>query len=306
MARRKRKGRDISGILVLNKPQGVTSNSILQRVKRMYGAQKAGHTGSLDPLATGVLPVCFGEATRFSQFLLDADKCYRVTAKLGITTASGDADGEVLEQKPVVDVDRVRLEEALEGFLGDIEQIPSMYSALKHQGQPLYKLARQGIEVERAARRVHIYKIELLDFVDDEVTFEVKCSKGTYVRTLVEDLGLVLGCGGHVTVLHRLQAGSYCSDSMIAIEELERTIASGGHDALDRLLLPVSSAVGEWPGVQLTTNAAYYLRNGQPVRLPGTPEEGWVSLYCDGGDFIGVGEVLDDRRVAPRRLIKAD
>lgn len=303
MARQRHRGRAVSGILLLDKPAGITSNGALQTVKKMYAAAKAGHTGSLDPLATGMLPICFGEATKFSQFLLDADKEYRVTARLGVVTETGDADGEVIRTRPVA-VTPAEVETALMAFEGDIEQIPSMYSAIKHQGQPLYKLARQGIEVERQPRRVTIHRLTLHEVAADSVTFDVACSKGTYVRTLVEDLGERLGCGAHVTALRRLSAGPYPAERMMTLDQLGALKAEGGFEALDALLLPVATSVAEWPRVELGDNAAWYLRQGQPVMAENRPRDGWVSLWeKSSGRFLGVGEIQEDGRVAPRRLL---
>lgn len=307
MARRS-KGRDVSGVLVINKPPGFSSNDAVQKAKRMFNARKTGHTGALDPLATGVLPLCFGEATKFSQYLLDSDKKYWTRVKLGVATDSGDADGKVIQIRPVQDVDAARIEDALRFFRGGIDQIPSMFSAVKHQGQPLYKLARQGIEIERAARRVTIFSNELVAFSGDELELEIHCSKGTYIRTIAEELGEILGCGAHVTALHRRAAGPYTESDMVTFEELENALETGtDSSSLDSFLLPVSSAVKEWPEVRLTDNTAYYLRQGQPVIVAHAPTSGWVRLAEVHDDasihFIGVGEILDDGRVAPRRLV---
>ena len=264
MAKRRPRGRNISGILLLDKVTGVSSNGALQMAKKMFAAAKAGHTGSLDPLATGMLPICFGEATKFSQFLLESDKSYRVTAKLGVTTETGDADGEVVKTTEVT-ASAADIEDALMSFMGDIEQIPSMYSAIKHEGVPLYKLAREGKTVERKPRAVTIYDIRILRIEGDELEFEVDCSKGTYVRSLVEDTGDKLGCGGHVTVLHRLSAGPYPAEKMLTLEQLGNIKAEGGLEAIDELLLPLSTSVADWPRVELGDNAAYYIQQGQPV-----------------------------------------
>lgn len=302
MAKRHR-GRAVNGILLLDKPAGVTSNGALQTVKRMYGAAKAGHTGSLDPLATGMLPICFGEATKFSQFLLDADKSYLVTAKLGVVTDTGDADGQVLRETPV-SADAATIQAALMEFVGEIEQTPSMFSAIKHNGQPLYKLARQGIEVERKVRRVTIHRISVLDVRADEVDFEVACSKGTYVRSLVEDLGEKLGCGGHVQSLRRLSAGPYPAERMLTLDQLGAMKEQGGFEAIDEQLLPLSTSVADWPAVELGDNAAFYLMQGQAVMASERPRDGWVSLYqASDKRFLGVGEILEDGRIAPRRLV---
>lgn len=303
MARRRHRGRPVSGILLLDKPAGITSNGALQTVKKMFAAAKACHTGSLDPLATGMLPICFGEATKFSQFLLDADKEYRVTARLGVVTETGDADGEVVRER-AVNVMPAQVEEALMSFEGDIEQIPSMYSAIKHQGQPLYKLARQGIEVERTPRPVTIHRLTLHEVTANTVTFDVACSKGTYVRTLVEDLGEKLGCGAHVIMLRRLSAGPYPTERMMTLDQLGAVKEDGGFEALDALLLPVDTSVAEWPRVELGDNAAWYVRKGQPVMADNRPRDGWVSLWeKSSGVFLGVGEIIEDGRVAPRRLL---
>lgn len=304
MGRRGRKGRNVSGILVLDKPGGMTSNAALQIVKRMFNACKAGHTGSLDPLATGVLPLCFGEATKFSQFLLDADKRYLATVKLGVITDSSDADGKVLETRPVPEISDEQLEEVISHYRGEITQVPSMFSALKVDGQPLYKLARQGIEVERKERGVSIFKLEVLERRGDEMIIEVHCSKGTYVRTLVEDIGLELGCGGHVSGLRRLAAGPFNEKESVTIDELEAV--NGDLTKLDERLLPISEAVKEWPLVELTDVTASYLRQGQPVQVSNAPTDGWVRIFSESDDedeFIGVGEILGDGRVAPRRLV---
>ena len=302
MAKRHR-GRPVNGILLLDKPAGVTSNGALQTVKRMFGAAKAGHTGSLDPLATGMLPICFGEATKFSQFLLDADKSYLVTAKLGVVTDTGDADGQVLRETAVaVDADTIRA--ALMDFVGEIEQTPSMFSAIKHNGQPLYKLARQGIEVERKSRRVTIHRITVLDVRADELDFEVACTKGTDVRSLVEDLGEKLGCGGHVQSLRRLSAGPYPAERMLTLDQLGAMKEQGGFEAIDEQLLPLSTSVADWPAVELGDNAAFYLLQGQAVMASDRPRDGWVSLYqASDKRFLGVGEILEDGRIAPRRLV---
>lgn len=295
----------MSGVLVLDKPHGLSSSEAVQKAKRLFNARKVGHTGALDPLAIGVLPLCFGEATKFSQYLLVSDKKYWVRMKLGVATDSGDADGKVLSTRDVVGVDEERVEGALRFFRGEIDQIPSMFSAIKHQGQPLYKLARQGIEIEREARRVTIYSNELKNLTDDELELEIHCSKGTYVRTIAQELGELLDCGAHVTALRRTMAGPYCDTDVVTFDELEAALAEEG--TLDGMLLPISSAVSGWPEVRLTDNTAYYLRQGQPVIVPHAPSSGWVRLAEIVGDdstrFIGVGEILDDGRVAPRRLV---
>lgn len=305
MGRRRRHGRNVSGILLLDKPQGMTSNEALQRVKRLYKAAKAGHTGSLDPLATGLLPVCLGGATKFSAFLLDADKRYRVRVRLGVTTTTGDAEGEVLRTVSADGVSERNLREALGRFTGSIEQLPPMYSAVKHQGERLYKLARQGIEVERTPRTVHIFELSLRDLALPELVVDVHCSKGTYVRALAEDLGGVLECGGHVTGLRRTGVGPYVESEteFVSISLLEQLVQGAGLEAVDDLLLPLESALGHWPSVRLSEDAAFYLRQGQAVLVPQAPTEGLVRLYDPSRKFIGVGCILDDGKVQPKRLL---
>ncbi|MDH4765828.1 tRNA pseudouridine55 synthase [Pseudomonas oryzihabitans] len=304
MAQVKRIRRQVHGVLVLDKPRGFSSNAALQKVRWLLNAEKAGHTGSLDPLATGVLPLCFGEATKFSQYLLDADKGYSTVAQLGVTTTTGDAEGEVLERRAVA-VDEAAIRAALPAFRGQIEQIPPMYSALKRDGQPLYKLARAGEVVEREPRSVTIARLELLALQEDRATLEVACSKGTYVRTLVEDLGALLGCGAHVAELRRTQAGPFGLAQAISLEELEAVHAEGGSAALDRFLLPVDSGLEHWPLVQLTQHSAYYWLHGQPVRAANAPKFGLMRVQDDQGRFIGIGEIDDEGQVAPRRLIRS-
>ena len=305
MARRRR-GRPISGILVLDKPLGVSSNHALQTAKRLYFAAKAGHTGSLDPLATGVLPVCFGEATKFSQYLLDADKAYESTFVLGTVTDSGDAEGKVLETNDASAVVEAEVEQALESFRGEIEQVPSMFSAIKQNGQPLYKLARQGIEVERKSRTVVIKKLELLDFrpgEKPEVDVFLECTKGTYVRSIAEDLGQALGCGAHVSALRRTKAGPFSIENSVTMNTLEALKQNEAVAQMDELLLPADTAVKALPLVELGESGGFYMRQGQPVLVPNAPGSGMVRVALETGEFLGVGEILDDGRVAPRRLV---
>jgi tRNA pseudouridine55 synthase len=294
--------RDVDGVLLLDKPSGWTSNFALQRVKRLYGARKAGHTGSLDPLASGMLPICLGEATKISAFLLDADKRYRVTSRLGIKTDTGDADGRVVASSPAPRLDSDVLVGVLAEFHGEIVQVPPMHSALKHEGRRLYELARAGVEVERAPRRVRIHSIDLIGIDGADLTLDLHCSKGTYVRTLIEDVAARLGSHGHVTALRRLAVGPYAGEPMVTIAELE-DLAEQGTDALDARLLPMDSAAIQWPSVDLGPDCAYYLRNGQAVRVPRAPTDGWVRLYAPGGSFLGMGCITEDGRVAPKRLV---
>lgn len=298
---RRQKGRAIDGVLLLDKPIGLTSNQALQRVKRLFDARKAGHTGSLDPLASGLLPVCLGQATKVSGFLLDARKRYQVTARLGQRTDTGDADGQVVEEQPVPPLDDDAVKRVLAQFAGLQKQVPPMYSAIKHQGQRLYKLARRGIEIERQPRQIEIYGLELLSLEADALELDVACSKGTYVRTLIEDIARALGTVAHVTVLRRLGVGPYAEGRMYKLGELE-ALAEQGMERLDDVLLPVDSALEHWPSVELGADSAYYLMQGQAVMAPGAPSSGKVRLYDEGHGFLGIGEVKLDGRVAPTRL----
>lgn len=319
---RKRKGRAVDGVLLLNKPAGMTSNHALQRAKRLFFVEKAGHTGALDPLATGVLPLCFGEATKFSQFLLDADKGYRVCIQLGVATDTCDADGAVIAEASAASVSRADIEKALKPLMGDILQVPPMYSALKLNGQPLYKMARQGVEVERAPRAVTIYKMDILDFRPGEraeVDLDILCSKGTYIRSIAVDLGNALGCGGHVKVLHRSQAGLFTEDECVTLEELEDEFHAvrdeDGDDAafaaLDDFLLGADAPVASLPEVVLPEHTGYYFRQGNPVmhsQIYRIAEQGAiVRVFCAIGDqepkFLGLGEINDEGGVAPKRII---
>ena len=303
---RSRRGRPVDGILVLDKPAGLSSNQALQAAKRLFFAAKAGHTGSLDPLATGVLPLCFGEATKFSQYLLDADKAYDSTFILGVATDTGDAEGTVIDQADASGVTLAALETALEAFRGDIEQVPSMYSAIKQDGQPLYKLARAGKEVERKARRVTISRPDIRDFRPGEraeLDVSIACSKGTYVRSIAEDLGRALGVGAHVGSLRRTAAGPFRLEDSVTLATLEALKANDRLAEMDRLLLPADTALRDLPLVELSESGGFYLRQGQPVLVPNAPCDGMVRVALDSGEFLGIGEILDDGRVAPRRLI---
>ncbi|TOB66150.1 tRNA pseudouridine(55) synthase TruB [Vibrio parahaemolyticus] len=308
MARR-RKGRPINGVILLDKPTGISSNDALQKVKRIYFAEKAGHTGALDPLATGMLPICLGEATKFSQFLLDSDKRYRVIAKLGERTNTSDSDGEVVETRPV-EVTLEKLEASIEKFRGESDQVPSMFSALKYQGKPLYEYARKGIEVPRESRKITVYEIVLHRFEGDEVEMEVHCSKGTYIRTIVDDLGEMLGCGAHVTMLRRTAVAKYPYEKMVTLEQLNELLEQAHREEiaprelLDPLLMPMDTAVEDLPEVNLIPELADMVQHGQPVQVLGAPEQG--SLRLTMGEerlFIGVGEMNDDGKIAPKRLV---
>lgn len=319
MARKRSRGRNVNGIMVLDKPQGMSSNEAVQKAKLLFAARKVGHTGSLDPLATGVLPLCFGDATRFSRYLLESDKKYTARVALGASTDSGDADGKVVRERPVGGLTAAEVDRALDAYRGEIQQVPSMFSAVKHQGQPLYKLARQGIEVERKARDVTVYSSEIREFADEELTLDIHCSKGTYVRTIVHELGESLGCGAHVKALRRTMAGPFTEEDLVTFEMLAapegESTQGEARESLDARLQPVWSGVRQWPQVTLAGDAAYYLRQGQPVIVPHAPTSGWVRLaeaaspevsQGNGARFLGVGEILDDGRVAPRRLIPAN
>jgi len=309
---KKRKGRAINGVLLLDKPYEMSSNNALQRVKHIYFAQKAGHTGALDPLATGMLPICLGEGTKFSQFLLDTDKTYEVTAKLGVRTTTSDADGDVVSEKEVNVSDEALLK-ALDFFRGTTQQIPSMYSALKYQGQPLYKYAREGIEVPRESRDITVFNLELLRFEGDEVDLSIHVSKGTYIRTIVDDLGELLGCGAHVAHLRRSAVGNYPRDKMITMEALEALLEKAEAEEiapsvyLDPLLLPMTSACDGIPTVFVDDMSANFLRHGNPVQASNAPADGMVQVFIgdneDEGEFIGVGFIDDEGRIAPKRIV---
>lgn len=309
MSRPRRRGRDIHGVLLLDKPQGASSNDVLQKVKRLFNANKAGHTGALDPLATGMLPVCLGEATKFSQYLLDADKRYRVIARLGQRTDTSDADGNLITQRPVTfDNDALML--ALDSFRGHTQQVPSMYSALKYEGRPLYEYARQGMVVPREARDITVYELLFIRWEGDELELEIHCSKGTYIRTIIDDLGEKLGCGAHVIYLRRLQVATYPTARMVTLAQLQAlheqavTQERPVGELLDDLLLPMDTAVQAFAEVNLSSVVAGYLKLGQAVRAPGAPVEGMVRITeGESRKFIGMGEIDDEGRVAPRRLV---
>lgn len=303
--RARRSGRVVDGILLLDKPVGESSNQALQRAKRLYQARKAGHTGSLDPLASGLLPICFGQATKMSAFLLEAGKRYRVRCQFGVATDTGDAEGTVIRRDDPGAIDEAALRAALAEFTGEIMQIPPMYSAVRHKGERLYKLAREGIEVEREARPVKIYGLTLERLEETLAEFDVQCSKGTYVRTLVEDIAAALGTCAHVTALRRTAVGPYQADEMLDFETLESLADEGGLAALDGRLHGIESAVLDRPSVQLNRDCAFYIRRGQPVSVARAPTAGQVRLYGDNAGFLGVGEILEDGRVAPRRLFVA-
>lgn len=300
-ARVKRQRLDVHGILLLDKPVGMTSNRALQEAKHLLMARKAGHTGSLDPLASGLLPLCFGEATKVSRFLLEADKRYRAVFQLGVSTATGDAEGEVLETRTVT-VSRREIESAIKHFTGPIEQVPPMYSAIKQDGQPLYKLARAGIVTEREPRPVTVYEFKVLGLAGSALTVDISCSKGTYVRSLAHDLGELLGCGAHVSALRRTAMGGFTEDESISLEAFA---ALPGQPERAARLKPADQALRGLPEVVLSSNAAFYFCQGQAVSARPLPVVGgWVRVYQDGGRFLGLG-AEEDGQLAPRRLLHA-
>lgn len=293
--------RNVDGLLLLDKPRGITSNAALQRVKRLFRARKAGHTGSLDPLADGMLPLCFGQATKVSGYLLDADKSYRALASWGTKTDTGDADGAVIATVSNNALDRDTLEAALAQFRGPIEQIPPMYSALKRDGRRLYELAREGKEIPRDPRTVNIFELEVEGYDPHSPLLRVRCSKGTYIRTLIENIAEAAGSLGHVAQLRRIAVYPFQERQMVSLELLEMA-AELGMPSLDAHLVPVDDAIVDWPAVHLAEQEAYYLRHGHPVTGRRCTEVGLVRLYDQNERFIGIGEVLPDGRVAPRRL----
>lgn len=292
----------LDGILLLNKPQFFTSQQVVSKVKHLFQTKKAGHTGSLDPIATGLLPICLGESTKFSQFLLKTDKHYRVKAKLGIRTNTGDSEGQIVSQHSLITpFSQSTLTELLSQFMGEISQTPPMFSALKHKGKPLYHWARQGITIQRPARPIHIYQLDLIHYELDQLILEVKCSKGTYIRSLIDDMGQILGCGAHICELHRLSVGPYTIKQSIELDHLESLSTL---EARTHYLLPIDTALPPWPAVKLSEPAAFYLRRGQPLALPNIPTEGCVRLYLKTNQqFIGIGQILTDGRLAPSRII---
>lgn len=295
--------RDVDGVLVLDKPAGITSNRALQRVRRLFQARKAGHCGSLDPLATGVLPICLGQATRFSGYLLGADKRYRATCRLGVTTTTGDAEGEIIETSEVaVDLDRETIERVCRRFVGDIEQIPPMHSALKHAGKRLYELAREGKQVERAPRRIRIHELQVCGFGDNELELELRCSKGTYVRTLAEDIGSALGCGAHLSALRRQAVDPFDEADTVTLEHLQ-ALAEQGPAALDAILLPVSDALVAFPQLRLDASDSLDICHGKRLQRTDGAAPGLVRLIADDGRFIGLGELLPDGVLQAKRLM---
>jgi tRNA pseudouridine55 synthase len=300
-ARKPQGFRNVDGILLLDKPVGISSNNALQNTRFLFKANKAGHTGSLDPLASGMLPICFGEATKFSNYLLDASKSYRALCSLGKTTSTGDAEGEVTSQS-AVRVDADEIQRILSQFTGKLDQIPPMYSAIKHQGQRLYKLARKGKQVERSPRQIEIFSLNMLDFNHDTIEIDVHCSKGTYIRTLAEDIGTALGCGAFLARLERTGVHPFWNNDCYSLDQL-RTFSEQGLDSLDDCLLPVNSALVDLPEITIDSLSADYLKRGQAVQISRSPLSGLLSLVAENGQFIGIGEVDADGRISPKRLM---
>ena len=295
MSRRKR-GKAVSGIVLLDKPAGLSSNRALQIVRRLYDARKAGHTGSLDPFATGMLPLCLGEASKTAAFMLESNKTYQATARLGVATDTGDTEGTVTREKTVPPLDEQEVLTTFGSFTGEIEQVPPMYSALKHQGQPLYKLAREGITVERKARKVRIYSLDLIRLEAQHLEFEVRCSKGTYIRTLAEDLGRALGTCAHLVALRRLVVEPFDTGYMVTLEQLE---ADHLRQALDQHLLPVDAGLPDWPIIKLGANQAAGFRHGNPQSAEYS-EKGRVRVYDQKGYLLGLGECTEQGLLKPK------
>lgn len=300
---RPKKGNPLDGILLLDKPLGMSSNAALQRTKGLYKARKAGHTGSLDPLASGVLPICFGEATKVSAFLLSSDKRYRTVAQLGQISSTGDMEGEILETKPVPALDSAAIEAVFKQFRGPIEQIPPMHSALKHEGTPLYKLARQGISIERKVRHVTIYELTVVESSETTLTLDVLCSKGTYIRTLVEDIGNALGCGAFVAELRRTEVSPFGEYPIYTLEQLTALAENGG---LMDILLPVDTAIAHWPSLNLNAEETQRLCNGLRVERDDVPEAEGIRLYDPENRFIGIGQRHESGLLAAKRLLRTD
>lgn len=292
--------RHISGVFLLNKPLGISSNAALQKVRWLYRAEKAGHTGALDPLASGLLPICLGEATKFSHYLLDSTKRYQTTIHLGHSTTTGDVEGEVLLEQAVPALTEDQIKQVLEKFVGDIQQVPPMYSALKKEGRPLYELARKGIEIEREARPIHIYAIELLSFTENSITLDVTCSKGTYIRVLGEDIAQALGTYGHLTYLHRIKTGHFDLVPEYTIEYLE----SLTEQQREALLLPAYAPVDHFPKVQAPEGRAEYFSRGMESNIEHAAEA--QVLVFDGEKCLGLAEITDRKRLVPKRVLNLE
>ena len=289
--------RHVSGVFLLNKPLGISSNSALQRVRGLFRAEKGGHTGALDPLASGLLPICLGESTKFSHYLLDSTKRYQTTIQLGHSTTTGDVEGEVLLESPVSELTEQKILNVIQSFMGDSTQIPPMYSALKKQGRPLYELARQGIEIEREARPIHLSAIQLISFTMDSITLDITCSKGTYIRVVGEDIAKSLGTQGHLIALHRIQTGLFEIVPEYTLEYLESLTL----EQRDALLLPVYAPVQHFPHIQVPEGRAAYFKNGMESNIEHAAEA--QVLVFDGEVCLGMAEITDKKRLVPKRVL---
>ena len=302
---RKRKRRQITGIFLLDKEKGLTSNKALQQIKHLFEAQKAGHTGSLDPLATGVLPICFGQATKFSRFLLDAEKTYEATVVFGVTTESGDAEARVVQKRPTDNLNQGRVESVLKMYRGKTQQIPSMFSALKVDGERLYSLARKGITIDRDPRDIEVYELNLLSLCGNKARLFIRCSKGTYVRTLVEDIGESIGCGAHVRELRRLRVASFSIKDCLTFESILDFRKKNG--LLESKLLPIDSALSGWPKIFVPEDSQKNLQHGQTISIEGSTPLGLVTIYSKNSylseDFLGIGELLSNGRLSPKKML---
>lgn len=296
---RSRRGTPVHGVVLLDKPKGMSSNHALQAVRRLFDARKAGHTGTLDPFATGMLPLCFGEATKTAGYMLSAEKAYRATMQLGSATDTGDTEGSVTSEMPVKAVDEDTILSAMDCFTGDIEQVPPMYSALKHQGRPLYRLAREGKTVERKPRRVTVHEIHLVAREAHSITFELRCSKGTYVRTLAEDIAHRLGTCAHLVALRRLWVEPFEEAEMVSLEQLE---SAAGTARLLQCLRPLDEGLRNWPVCELAPEAAQRFIHGNPVAASNVPLEGWIRVHSVAGQAIGIGEAGPGGLLKPRRV----
>jgi len=294
---KRKSGRNVNGIILLDKRLGVSSNKALQEVRRLFNANKAGHTGSLDPLATGLLPLCFGEATKVSAMMLDDNKRYQAVVKLGVMTDTGDAEGEIIEQKPVPELSPQMIKDCLNEFVGEIDQVPPMYSALKHNGRKLYELAREGKTVERKARRISIFELKLLDSTADTLTLDVFCSKGTYIRSLAEDIGHKLGCGGTITALRRTQSGQFKIEDALTIEQCQALTL----EQLTAELLAVDKPLSDVPIIELSVQQAVLIRHGQQIEHQAQTIQGMVRMYSEQV-FLGLGELLLNGKLVPKKI----
>ncbi len=302
----RRKGNDVDGILLLDKPLGISSNRALQKIRYLFNAKKAGHTGNLDPLASGVLPICFGQASKVTAFLLDSNKRYTCTAQLGTTTTTGDKEGDILQTRDIPNLSEQQILTVLDQFKGEIQQIPPMHSALKHKGQPLYKLARQGIEIERKARNIQILALNLIDYKSDSITLDILCSKGTYIRTLAQDIGEQLGCGAHLSLLRRTAVEPFDCTKLYTMEEIALLLKEQGKKALLNTLLPIDTALTKYPRMTLSDDETKRIQNGLKIARNDIPDSAMIRLYQENGTFLGIGRCASDQQLAAKRLMKTD